>query len=337
MLSALVLSASLLSTNQGCSPESETLGAGHIHGIHLVADESQELLLDINNGIYDYCRVMSLQTGELEFDEVSCTANVREMEAIPEYDVQVDVVSSSELLLVIDGANTTLDLNDAFVDADAFAYFYSPSMRSVFVFTAAENSSSQIDLVIVAFNVNGTDPLYAVQSDIENTGSIEDILDGELMRSFDELDLFMVEAGERGECEDTSWLRYSFVSGLYDLLASDDTEAQSNETQMAFVSIGSGYIGVDSRLSRAWGFDTHTVRYFEADGRDLSLFRTEQFELGHAELSSYWVLMWLLIALAVCCCCVCAGCYVKRRRGRSSGRSGDENQFGMSTHEMTAV
>merc|ERR1711971_1044865 len=181
-------------------------------------------------------------------------------------------------------------------------------------------------------NINGTDPRYAVQSDIENTGSIEHILDGELMRSFDEMDLFMVKAGARsGPCEDTSWLRYSFVSEMYDLL---DSEVQSNETQMAFVPIGRGYIGVDSRLSRAWGYDSHSVRYFEADGRELSLFRTEEYEFSHAELSSYWVLMWLLIALAVCCCCACAGCYVKRRRGRSSG---GENQFGMSTHEMTAV
>merc|ERR1719295_151471 len=180
MLSTLVLSASLLRVNQASCDSSETVGAGHIHGIHLVADESQQLLLDIDNGIYEYCRVLSLQSGDLDFDEVSCTANVREMEAIPEYDVQVDVVSSSELLLEINSANTSVTLNDGgFVDADNFAYFYSPSMRSVFVFTADENSTDadpQINLITVAFNVNNTDPLYAVQYDIEGTGSI-DILD----------------------------------------------------------------------------------------------------------------------------------------------------------------
>jgi len=331
MLPAVFLSASLLGASQGCSDSHETFGAGHIHDIHLVADESQELLLDIDNGIYEYCRVMSLQTQEINFDEVSCTANVREMESIPDYDVQVDVVSSSELQLVIDGSNTSVTLNnDDYVDAEAYAYFYSPLMRSVFVFTAAENSSSQIDLITVALNINGSDPLYVVQYDVEGTGSIEDILDGELMRSFDDYDLFMVKAGER-ECGDNSWLRYSYVYGLYELLASG--EGQSNETAMAFVSIGNGYIGVDTRISRAYGFDAHTVRYFEADGPQLELYRTDEFEFGHGELSSYWVLMWLLIALFLCCCCMCAGCYIKRRRAGSSGA----NQFGMSTHEMAAV
>jgi len=323
MLSTLVVSASLLAINQGSEGCSEP---SKISGIRLVADEDQEVLLDIDNGLYEYCRVLSLQTGELEFEEVSCTANVRAMESMPDYDVEVDVVSSHELFLAIEGVEIDLTLSgDTFIDADAFAYFYSPSMRSVFIFTAAENSTTQIDLVTVAFNVDKSDPLYAVQYDIENTGSIEDILNGELMRSFDESDLFMVQAGSFAECEGVSWLRYSFVAGLYDLLASRN----ETSTQIAFMEIGSGYIGVDSRLSsaRAYGFDSHTVRYFEADGARLELFRTEEFEFESAELSSYWALMWLLIAIAIslCCCfCVCAGCRWRTRKSSASKGAASE-------------
>lgn len=333
MLPTLVLSASLLRVNQASCDTSETVGAGHIHGIHLVADESQQLLLDIDNGIYEYCRVLSLQSGDLDFDEVSCTANVREMEAIPEYDVQVDVVSSSELLLNIDGNNASVSLDDdTFVDADAFAYFYSPSMSSVFVFTAANNSNeSQIDLITVALSANGSNPLYTAQYDVEGTGPIEDILDGGLLRSFDDYNLFMVQAGDASDCEGNAWLRYSYVHGLYELLEAGD--APENATQMAFEAIGYGYMGVDSRISRAYGFDAHNVRYYEADGPALALFRTAEYEFGHGDLSSYWVLMWLLIALFLCCCCVCTACLIKRRRARSSG----VNQFGMTSNEMVEV
>ena len=76
MSAAGALSASLMTRDPSACHNSDTFGAGHIHGINVVAD------------IYEYNCILSLQSSDLDFDDVSSSANVREMELIHDFDVQ---------------------------------------------------------------------------------------------------------------------------------------------------------------------------------------------------------------------------------------------------------
>ena len=126
-----------------------TFGAGRIIDLKLDKDESQALIVKINNGIYDYCRSLNVQTGEMGFDEISCTKNELEFTEIPNYDItispnndygmeldeaaftalneteKVDIIEDREdtNLTVSFGINTvTLLLEDIFIHPIYFSY-----------------------------------------------------------------------------------------------------------------------------------------------------------------------------------------------------------------------
>ena len=78
MLSCLALVAiGAFYLTDACSKD-YTFGAGRIIDLKLDNTESQALIVKINNGIYDYCRSLNVQTGEMGFDEISCTKNALE-------------------------------------------------------------------------------------------------------------------------------------------------------------------------------------------------------------------------------------------------------------------
>lgn len=341
-LSVVALAAAFaVSRVKGGCDDDTIFFQGVLDGIHLVADESMELQLEIDNGVYAYCRVLDLQSGDLSFEEVSCSGR-RDWEAIPSYNIDVTPSDNSTVDIVFGNDSVTLDLSDGddvYIDSDDFAYFYSPSMMTLFIFTTDgtewDDDSSTLNLVSISwdsvdgdFPDNLTDFQYVVQSDIIVDSATFPTtfptpkLDGALWRNYDADDMFMVEVvpmyGDDYECSGGNpWVRYSFLEDLYQEM--DD----GGNTTMQFDYVGNGFVGVDTRIQRAFGFNavTNDVWYYEADGDEFDEWRTESFGFGDAELTSYWVVMFAAIALFVlyCCCCVCC---VYRSRARKSRRKG---------------
>ena len=128
-------------------------------------------------------------------------------------------------------------------------------------------------------------------------------------------------------CDDPEWLRYRYIDNLY-TLRKNGQDGGYNAT-FIFDHIGMGYIGIDTRLNRAYAFTDHSVSYYEAQSDEFDSFSEQTFEFDHSELSSYWVLMWFLIALVICCCCCCFAIYCKRKRDKQ----GRTNEFGMTPEQ----
>jgi len=372
-----------------CS-EDTTFGHGHIIDIKLDSTESQALIVKINNGIYDYCRSLNVQTGEMGFDEISCTKNAEDLVEIPNYDIiispnddedldqeafmalntteKVDLVEEREdtnLTVTFGSTTTVLLLEDIFIHPVYFAYFYSPLMKTLFIFTADQNETTmnpdrtideieKIHLVTIAWNPDGSEtsdfPLAALdefevrqQNTVTTNGLTGDagpdsdfqlLLDGTLWRTYDDDNMFMVEVSSViTSCDDPEWLRYRYIEDLYEKRSTNT----SFSDEFDFDHIGNGYIGIDTRLSRAYAFTPHTISYYQATSADFESFSEESFEFEHSDLSSYWVLMWFLIALFIVCCCCCCACYFKKKRDK---RRQNSERFGGMTdeqYEMTQV
>ena len=178
------------------------------------------------------------------------------------------------------------------------------------------------------FPDNLTDFQYAVQYDIMDDSTSFPIahLDGQLWSNYDDDDLFMLEVHPLHEgCSGNPWVRYSFQgSTLYQETGDGeafDTTMDLTTTTMEFEFIGNGFIGVDTRIQRAFGFSSSSneVWYYEADGDEFDEWRRESFQFGDAELTSYWIVMFVAMALFVlyCCCCCCC---IYRSRARGGGR-----------------
>jgi len=314
---------------------------GVLDDIHLVADESMELLLEINNGVYEYCRILDLQSGEMSFEEVSCSNNVREWESIDAYDIEMVPSNNNTVSLSFGDDNETLTLDNGvsvYIDSTEFAYFYSPSMMTLFILTSdgADSSNGTINLVSITwastdsdtdFPLNLEEFVYGVQYDIDL--DVDVVLNGQLWSNYDGDDMFMLEVAPAVEgCKDGwPWVRYS--GNLFSSSESDgdsdnfQTTMMEWDTGMQFQYIGDGFIGVDTRVQRAFGFDKYenTVWYYEADGDEFDEWRSETFEFGDAELTSYWIVMFVAIALFVfyCCCCCCCVYASRRRRNERKG------------------
>lgn len=337
----------MISHANGVCDDDTIFFQGVLDDIHLVADESMELLLEINNGVYEYCRILDLQSGDMSFEEVSCTKNVREWEPIPSYDIEVLPTDDATVTVTFGNESASLMLTGdggVYIDPTLFAYFYSISMKTLFIFTApsAPNDtvwtildSDAVNLVSISWDtLDGDYPddlaafSWSMQEDVvaDSSSFPTPFLNGQLWPSYDGDDMFMLEVAPSTEgCNGGNpWVRYSFLDDLY----------QNGSQSMQFEFVGYGFVGVDTRIQRAFGFNRHSnaVWYYEADGDELNEWRSESFEFGDAELTSYWVVMFVAIAVFVlycCCCCCCV--YHSKSRSRGSHSRNTSNSTEMYT------
>merc|ERR1719266_3139570 len=68
--------------------------------------------------VYTYCRILNLQSGDMSFEEVSCTKNTRDFEPFPTFDVEV-TPSSNSVGVTLDGEFVVLPIDE--VDTDEYA------------------------------------------------------------------------------------------------------------------------------------------------------------------------------------------------------------------------
>merc|ERR1712154_573959 len=91
------------------------------------------------------------------------------------------------------------------------------------------------------------------------------------------------------------------------------------------------------RMKRAYSFSAHKVWFYEVDDEGFGSFRLNEFDFDHQTLSSYWALMWFLIALVLLCCCCCCIFHIKKKRDKT--RRNQERFGGMTAEQemMTQV
>eukprot|EP01083_Nonionella_stella_P083434 230724_1 len=367
IVTSVVLLSSLCSGSD-CT-EKKSFGAGHIEDIKLQSSESQALVLQLNNGVYDYCRNLNLQTNELTFEEVACAEGIREWGEFPEYDISIahedaqefialnasakqeyiEDVEDTALAITIGETTSTLTLPDTFIHPTAYSYFYAPSVTTLFIFTADQNKTAlslddytYVNLVTISWDPTkvlnifptdiqdfqvGTNLNAGVENMVGDAVLITLVLDGKKWTVYDDDSLFIVRINSViAECEPAQWLRYQQIPDIYKM-RKNGNDNHENGTFL-FDYAGAGYMGVDTRVWRAYGFTGHEVWYFEAFGEGFDEFDIIEYEFDHQTLSSYWAVMWFGIALVVviCCCCVCMHVNKKRNQHEQGGMT-DEQKY----------
>jgi hypothetical protein len=263
----------------------------------------------------------------------------------------IEDVDDTEVTVTTSDSTETIVLEGIFVHPLYFAYFYSPSMYTLFIFTADQNDSIsnasddepiQINLVSVAFNPNGSTTDYpldvsdfeaAVQYDIvgeafdadsEFPADFELILDGQRWLSEDGYSLQMVQVNTVvEECVEAEWIRYSALPDPYNARKGD--ASLSNVTPFSFKYIGHGFRGIDTRIGRVYGYDTHSVWFYEdLDGTQ----NFEAFEFETKELASYYGLMWVLLGVFVCFLCCCCFVIIKKCKKKNERKQRNNEVFG---------
>jgi len=279
---------------------------------------------------------------------------------------QIDYVEDTEdteITITFSGNNmsVTTTLEDTFIHPLFHSYFYSPRMKTLFIFTADQNDSimadenyTVIDLVTISWNPSGSigkefaadlnDFAYSTQQNVNGQHFVNDAaldtfkmtLDGKKWTNYDEHDMFMVRvASVLPSCSQPEWLRYSFNYQIYKELK--ELPSNGTATPFEFDYAGNGYKGIDTRIKRAYSFSAHKVWFYEVDDEGFGSFRLNEFDFDHQTLSSYWALMWFLIALVLLCCCCCCIFHIKKKRDKT--RRNQERFGGMTAEQemMTQV
>ena len=241
-----------------------TFGQGRIDNIKIDSKESQQLLLELSNGIYDYCRKLNLQNGVIVFEEISCTKDAGDWEKFTEYDInltinheayenaeafqalneteQVTIIEESDdtnITVTINSNDISIFLSDIFIHPIYYSYFWSPTMKTLFIFTADQNESAQsiddfeqINLVTISWDPEGASGDYpqdltkyvaGQQMNVNGNDFIGDaatsiiLLDGKKWTTYEENDMFMVEISSViGSCDEPEWFRYNYIPDIYD-------------------------------------------------------------------------------------------------------------------------
>lgn len=114
-----------------------------------------------------------------------------------------------------------------------------------------------------------------------------------------------------GGCSDLPWFMYQMSANLFDTMSNG-----SSSLSYEFKYIGDGYSGVDDRINRAYGYSDNDVWWFELSSNGDDSYASVTFST--ADLTDWWILMWILVGILLCCCCICVCiCCCRKRRKKS--------------------